>query len=355
MFGINKNNQKIFSFIGKYDNDLIKQFSKKDLAQLFIYLRKYFLEYRQELNVAKNLTFGTEIEFIQEPVSATFNWILEIIMADQTNVDGYTCTTDGSLSVGGLEVQSPIMNNTTNTWIEFEKILDFLQAIGSIDETCSAHIHIGTTALNNDLQVWRNFFLLWSTYEKIIIRFFDGEFIRHRDLYFQNDRPMSQKMWEVYNLINPQTNQIDDMVNLVCSSRYQAVNFQNITDFNEQALKNTIEFRSPNGSLNPIIWQNNINLLLNLLEYCNNPHFDEQLILQRRQSLINDHNNEYTEYLKIDVEATLEFCDLIFKNNLDKIYFLKQYLKDLRSESCTEFIKVPRFTYQKKIKKERFK
>lgn len=37
---------------------------------------------------------------------------------------------------------------------------------------------------------------------------------------------------------------------------------------------------------------------------------------------------EFYRYNIIDLKKSLEFVDLIFDNNLDKIYFLKQYLKD---------------------------
>ena len=36
-------------------------------------------------------------------------------------------------------------------------------------------------------------------------------------------------------------------------------------------------------------------------------------------------------YNKIYLEQALEFADLIFNNNIDKIYFLRQYLKSFES------------------------
>ena len=36
-------------------------------------------------------------------------------------------------------------------------------------------------------------------------------------------------------------------------------------------------------------------------------------------------------YKEIDLTGSLELADLIFDNNLDKINFLKQYLKDMRT------------------------
>ena len=38
--------------------------------------------------------------------------------------------------------------------------------------------------------------------------------------------------------------------------------------------------------------------------------------------------NDYKYYRSINIDAALELADLIFDNNIDKIYFLRQYLKD---------------------------
>ena len=102
------------------------------------------------------------------------------------------------------------------------------------------------------------------------------------------------------------------------SGRKRAINFQNITDLTTFESYNTIEFRCPNASLNPVIWQNNLNLFVNL-------------ILKSKENLdLDEISYQNRDYDGIDLKQALEFCDLVFNNNLDKVYFLRQYLKSFK-------------------------
>ncbi len=91
--------------------------------------------------------------------------------------------------------------------------------------------------------------------------------------------------------------------------------------------RNTIEFRCPNGTLNPIIWQNNVNLFVNMLLYSQSSDFNEEIV-SRRFNEITKENVRLELYKLINLDKAIELSDLIFKNNLDKVYFLRQYLKD---------------------------
>ena len=42
-------------------------------------------------------------------------------------------------------------------------------------------------------------------------------------------------------------------------------------------------------------------------------------------------NYQIYSYNQIYLEQALELCDMIFDNNLDKIYFLRQYLKSFET------------------------
>ena len=113
-----------------------------------------------------------------------------------------------------------------------------------------------------------------------------------------------------------------------------------VSDHNKIAFKDTLEFRTPNATLNPIIWQNNLNTFVKLLKYTANSSFDMDIVNKRQilnKKLINPYN-----YNEIPIEEVLEFIDLIFDNNLDKIYFLRQYIKD--NTSSDKLIRCKKFT-----------
>ena len=117
--------------------------------------------------------------------------------------------------------------------------------------------------------------------------------------------------------------------------RRKSINFRNVSNtelynVDKEVDKNTIECRVANGTFNPIIWQNNINLLIKLLEYSKSEDFNDELLNRRLQETISKEipSNIY-KYSQIQTESAIELADLIFDNNLDKIYFLRQYFKDM--------------------------
>ena len=107
------------------------------------------------------------------------------------------------------------------------------------------------------------------------------------------------------------------------NSKYMAVNFRHFNTLG------TLEFRCPNASFNPIIWQNNVNLFFKMLRYASSSKFNGDFINEKINKL-----DSGVIYDEINVNDALELCDLIFDNNLDKVYFLRQYLKsfDLSQE-----------------------
>ena len=138
---------------------------------------------------------------------------------------------------------------------------------------------------------------------------------------------------------------LETMINLITSSRDKAVNFNNVKiDCCDKVIfGNTIEFRCPNGSLNPIIWQNNVNLLVKLLEYTKDPKFNHDIIDKRQMINQTKYMNLYW-YKEVFLQQALELSDMIFDNNLDKIYFLKQYFKDYGNDQESSDLKVKSLT-----------
>ena len=81
---------------------------------------------------------------------------------------------------------------------------------------------------------------------------------------------------------------------------------------------NTIEFRGDNSSDKAIIWQNNVNAVTKLMLAASKDLIDEEKLDYRLVEEPTSSNNFFN---------SLELIDTIFNNNLDKIYFLKQYTK----------------------------
>ena len=73
--------------------------------------------------------------------------------------------------------------------------------------------------------------------------------------------PISRKIENRLNSISNETN-IVKFLKVAQAQRHSGINFQNVGNYN----KNTIEFRTPNGTLNPQIWIENINLFAGIVK-----------------------------------------------------------------------------------------
>ena len=138
---------------------------------------------------------------------------------------------------------------------------------------------------------------------------------------------------------------LDNIIHTLLTSvdRYSAVEFQNVNKKHLDKYKkhNTIEFRAANGTIDPVIWQNNLNMLMNVLMYSKSSKYNLDIIENRR---INT-EYKYELYDEIYLEQALEFCDLVFNNNYDKVYFLKQYLKSFEFQDYKkEYSKAKKIT-----------
>ena len=126
-----------------------------------------------------------------------------------------------------------------------------------------------------------------------------------------------------------------------------AINFCNVNadEPNNNTSKNTIEFRSPNATTNSIVWQNNINVFTKMLLVARNGKLDEDFLDYKLADEFVPFENAGYMYSMVNLRKVLEFVDLVFDNNLDKVYFLRQYLKDLRDGyNLNTMVRAKRFT-----------
>ena len=305
------------------NNNELSSFNKEDLNYLFNLIMNILIEYRNKLNLSSYLTFGIEIEYEYLKHDKVDKYLLN-------NLSKWDSKPDLSLFFGG-EVTSPIMTDEKEYWIELKNICNFLKKNdANVINNASGHVHIGADIFNNDLNKWLNFIKLYISYEHILYRFGYGECLNERkglklySIYTGNS--LLKKLEKI-----KFTNSMSDLEYLLDTdcSKYGGINFKHVCyNDKEKDRYNTIEFRFPNGTKNEIIWQNNINtfskMVLAIVENKINPKFLDYKINKVKERTTS------SEVLSknICIEDALEFADLIFDNNLDKIYFLKQYFKN---------------------------
>lgn len=316
--GIINTDNKLFKLIKPDENTLLSNMSK-NMQDLFLeLLTDYSLEYRNTLNFKKTTTFGYEIEFENADIDIIRKYL------NKKNRELFLLF-DPSLKKGA-EIPTPILKDNKKSWKKIDNLCNFLQKHSEIKETCGGHIHVGKQVLGDSNKSLLNFLKLWSTYEHVIYYFSYGEDKKPREAIKEYAKPISNDFWQTYNeykdnLLVPK----EEIIKKVTITRNRGVSLKYLL-FYERPEIDTVEFRCPNGTLNPITWQNNTNLFVKLLEYSKTPSFDNttiQLRHKKRQDIYSNLNKYNIIYLK----DALELSDLIFTNNLDKIYFLKQYIK----------------------------
>ncbi len=309
-------------FISSDRNDSFSFLRGLDLQDLLVQTESYLLEYRDKLNLPDDVTVGVEIEY--EGLSKKF---IDKFINDKLN--GWHSKRDGSLSSGG-EITSPVMTDNIKYWLEFKMICDYLtKRKADTLHNAGGHIHIGTSVLGDDVEAWKHFLKLYTAYENVLFRFIYGDKISGRKKLFKYAPPISDRLYNNLNQINSARDLYDIKWAIFSDERYNALNFLN-TDFHSPNSygKNTLEFRSPNATTDVVIWQNNINAFAKMLVSSRDKVMDEEFLDYKLKHEFYPYNgNEYL-YNNVNLKNVLEFVDLVFDNNLDKVYFLRQYLKD---------------------------
>ena len=329
-------NNNVFKYLKPEENDCLSNLKGKDLLNILELLNDD-LELRNNLNLENRITFGLELEY--ENIQFSHNMSpVETIKRKLFNTN-WISKYDATLNLG-IEINSPILCDTKETWLFLDDLLKFLKPFVSVGDKSGGHIHIGAQILGDNKDGWLNLLKIWSTYENVIYRFTNGDFLTSRKVIANYAMPTMREFENYYNILY--NSDFYTIINFLKKTRrYQSINFWNVKEnnINELKDKNTIEFRSPNSSLNTLVWQNNVNLFTKILLYCKSENFDSNTINNRFLKNKFKYDSLFL-YDEIFLDQALELADLIFHNNLDKIYFLKQYLKsfDLKKEKyCQEY------------------
>jgi hypothetical protein len=198
-----------------------------------------------------------------------------------------------------------------------------------ISDHCSIHIHT-ERYIYNDLEELKNLVKLWIVYEDIIYRFGYGEKDIYRPSLLNYAKPLSSSFIHTTDEILEKLDTIETKKDLLRLLNYERKNGLNITNITKEPInendiiKPTIEVRIYNGTLNENIIQNDIRFNMNLLNYARKENFDNEFI---EYKIKNFERNFINDSVKENYQISDEFSKLIFKDELDRLKFLKQYYK----------------------------
>lgn len=317
------------------DNLQLSKLKKHELIDLLELVKNFDYEYLDQINLPNNLHFGIEIEFENGCTKTIKDHMIEKydaidIKATNRNIvhgfDKWHISNDASLH-NGLELSSPIFYDNTEIWQEIKEVCKLINEYkAKATDRTGAHIHFGASFLNN-YQSFINLIKIYTVYENILIKFGYGKSGAPRSGLEKYSKPVASRFLRNINYI-VKTESLSELKVWFSPAKHLAMNLKNVnwSNINDEN-KNTIEFRSANGTTDYITWQNLVNAYGHLLNASVSKPIDDEHIKYKLRHYYLKNKDKSDFFTKIYLKECLELVDIIFDNNYDKIMFLKQYLE----------------------------
>ncbi len=206
---------------------------------------------KRRLSIPKEMTFGVEIE-----VEGTNNRIVRKGILPE----GWVPTPDSTLK-HGVEAVSPILRN--NAEEDISKVCSILKSLDlEATRNCGGHVHFGSSYFGEDVNCYKNLIEILSCVEGLLYLIANQEGDIPRKYAFKYSLPITSKIEDVvsndpsYFEKANSFNRFARVIKSVQATRFSSINFNNLGIPH----KDTIEFRLANGTLNPNVWIDNVNL-----------------------------------------------------------------------------------------------
>lgn len=312
-------------------NTMLSSLKNSEIRELLELVKNFNYEYLDSVNLPNNLHFGIEIEFERGMQNAIKTYMINEYNAVETKKSDYkkwNISNDASL-YNGMELSSPILTDEKNTWIEIKDICEMLNRSKAVaTHRTGAHVHFNFSYLKDNYKNLIRLIELYTVYENILIKFGYGHTGKPRQNLFTYAKPIGQEIKSKLLCIMESKNW-NDLCIWMPYHKHSSINFKNINWENiENDNKNTIEFRSANGTVDYSIWQNLVNTYGHLIKSCTNLTFDDEFIKYKIKTFYYKNCHDEQFYNKVYLREALELVDTIFDNDYDKLMFLKNYINN---------------------------
>ena len=275
------------------------------MRNLDIKLENSRLIYRSKLTIPSHINFGLELELDK----VDYDEVRELVRRE---VNGsFDVKVDKSLTNGqNAEIVTPVLRNNKQTWILLKRLGELLERLNPDYNLCSFQVNFDGSLLPR-IEDRARFLKLYAMYEDIIYRFSLGEDSEFRDSIETYAYPIILMLKG----INHHSDR--SIVDMFSNHKRYGICFKDKNDL--------IEFRSPNMSSNPVMWQNYVTAFYYLVELAASKKYD----MKKVDEYIDHFYKSYIleNYALEKRDKAEEFCDLIFKKSDDQISFMHQYLK----------------------------
>lgn len=275
------------------------------LGNLDMQLANNPLNYRSILTIPTKTNIGLELELenvdirkVHQVVTTElgYNWI--------TKVD------DSLLKGRSAEIVTPVLQNRKQTWILLKKLGELLERLKPTYDNCSFQVNFDGKLLPK-LEDRVRFIRLYAMYEDIIYRFSQGEDNKYRDSLETYASPI------ILALKGCQGYGKDTIVDYFSNNKRYGLVFK-------ATGKDLIEFRTPNATSNPILWQNYITTFYYLIKFATSNKYPKKEIDEYIDKFMSIYLLERYSVPRLD--KALKLSNMIFPHKQDQLYFMHQYI-----------------------------
>lgn len=281
--------------------------------------------YRMSLNIARDMGFGLEVEIGVPMEETVFDRIATL--PNELEIGTEKSIKDSI----GIEIRTPVLYNNMKSWKMLKKVSDKLMEGNEYNfSECSLQVNIDNYLDDDDMLI---FLKLYAVYEKIIYGFSRGYDKYLRDTISEYADSLIPLM---YDNIRYYGESVYTLKNLFYHRKSTAISLKKkgYLDCNVDI----IEFRTPNGTNDAWLWQNYVNVFANLLRVAKNKAIDQVILdYDFYNALVPD--VFVRSYEETFLKSAIEFMNLVFDNDEDKVYFMKQYLYNTPKDKVLKFIK----------------
>lgn len=276
------------------------------------------------IGLPKELTFGIEIECFNKDYAKYLMEKGKLFLDPNEQKKQWICKiepTAGYYNVSpntGLECVSGILNDSEESTKEIYEVCDFLNDLDfNTDDKCGGHIHFGRDYLETPQQLW-NVIELYGCCEDVM----------NLILNKPNSLPrngLNRYAGSAYKMLlekgfDPKNfDTIEDAYENITSYKMKDL------DVNVSWLTNsTIEFRAPNGSLDPNVWIENIKLLGSLMVASKGLETGNLANIDKKRELFNAIKSEKDISKKCSM-----LLDILFDDEREKDIYRERFDKNI--------------------------
>lgn len=276
------------------------------LGNLDMQLANNPLSYRSILTLPTKTNIGLELELENVDIGTVHQTIIT-----ELGHNWITKVDDSLLKGNSAEIVTPVLQNRKQTWILLKKLGELLERLNPTYDNCSFQVNFDGKLLPK-LEDRVRFIKLYAMYEDIIYRFSQGEDNKYRDSLETYASPI------ILALKGCQGYGKDTIVDYFSDNKRYGLVFKTNG-------KDLIEFRTPNATSNPILWQNYITTFYYLIKFSTSNKYPKKEIDEYIDKFMSIYLLERYSVPRID--KALKLSNMIFPHKQDQLYFMQQYTR----------------------------